>query len=103
MEDRLRVSKCKLWREDSPRRTRTVAVLTSPLREPRANAELIAVGIDDGHVAQALQGLARWLRNRNFSGEKFFVPGVHIGDIQMNESADGAIAFVLGEEQRESI
>jgi hypothetical protein len=76
---------------------------TRPVVEAGADSEFVAVGVEDGHVSQALESLAGGVFDGDVFLLEFGVPGVDVRDVEVDECAGGAVAGVLGEEERHPV
>ena len=72
-------------------------------RQASANSKLIAIGIDDGHIAQPLNALVWWLLHRNALLLQFRVPGIYVGNVKMDKAPNRAIIFMFGQKKSQPI
>jgi hypothetical protein len=65
--------------------------------------KLVSVRIHHHHAAQTREALVWWLLHSNIFAPELLEPAVDVRHVQMNETADRAIALVLGEEERKAV
>jgi hypothetical protein len=74
-----------------------------PPLQPSADPELIAVRIDYDHAAQPLQALIRRLLHRDPFALELGVPGIDVGDVEMDQPTHRAIPGMLGKKKSQPI